>query len=59
VGRDHELRAAARRAHHDRDERERPGGRERRLGLVEHVEALAAEAVRRERQKRLAVRLLV
>ena len=39
--------------------RELPGHRQRRLGLVEEVEAARAEAVQREREERLAVRLLV
>ena len=39
--------------------RERAGDRQRGLGLVEDVEALAGEAVGGEREERLAVRLLV
>ena len=44
----------------DRGEhRERAGDRQRGLGLVEDVEALAGEAVRGEREEGLAVRLPV
>ena len=41
------------------EQRERARDRERRLGLVEQVEAVAAEPVGGEREERLAVRLLV
>jgi hypothetical protein len=56
---DDELRAGTRRAHNDRQQRERAADRQRRLGLVEDVEALAAEAVRGQGEERLAVGLRV
>jgi hypothetical protein len=59
MGRDDELRAGRARARDDRQERERAADRQRGLGLVEDVEALAREAVGRQREERLAVRLLV
>src|SRR3954468_5536017 len=59
VGGDDELRAGARGAG-DRGQRGQAArDRQRGLGLVEDVEALTGEAVRGERQERLAVRLLV
>ena len=46
-------------ADHDRQEGERAAEREGSLGLVEDIQALAAEAVGGQRKKRLAVGLLV
>ena len=59
MGGDDELRAGRGGASHDRQQRERSAHRQRGLGLVEHVEARAAEAVRGEPEERLAVRLTV
>ena len=59
VGGDDELGTALRRARDRGQHGERAGHRERGLGLVEDVEALAGEAVGGEREERLAVRLLV
>src|SRR3954452_802249 len=57
--RDHELRARGGRARDDRQQRQRAADRQCRLGLVEDVEPLAREAVGRQGEERLAVRLLV
>ena len=57
--RDDELRPGPGRTRHHGEEGERTCDRERGLGLVEHEEAVAAEAIRRERKERLAVRLRV
>jgi hypothetical protein len=59
VGRDDELRAGPRRSHDDRQQGESAADRQRRLGLVKQVKALAAEPAFGEREKRFPVRLLV
>jgi hypothetical protein len=54
---DDELCARVGGARHDREEGERTRDRERRLGLVEDVDPIAAEAVGGQGEERLAVRL--
>ncbi len=57
--RDDELRTLLGRADDDREQRERAGDRECGLRFVEDEQALTAEAVGRQREERLPVRLLV
>ena len=57
VGGDHELGSGVGGAVDDREQRERPGERERSLGLIEQVQPFGAESVGGEREERLAMGL--